>query len=90
MTRCVNLDWLEVHCLEPVGIPHDAEYFRRAGLTVDERSYGTRVYRQMFTVHDALGHPFVEVRRDPFSVGVKGIHSPEVSIHAPMRGATFL
>ena len=77
MTRCVNLDWLEVHCLEPVGIPHDAEYFRRAGLTVDERSYGTRVYRQMFTVHDALGHPFVEVRRDPFSVGVKGIHSPE-------------
>ena len=73
----MNLDWLEVHCLEPVGIPHDAEFFRKVGLRVDERAYGTRVYKQMFTVCDQNGNPFVEVRRDPASVGIKGIHVPE-------------
>ena len=72
--RCVNLDWLEVHCLEPYGDPHDAEYFRRVGLTVIERDYGTRVYKEMFTVNDAQGNPFVEVRRAPYSTGYAGIH----------------
>lgn len=72
--RCVNLDWLEVHCLEPYGDPHDAEYFRRVGLTVMERDYGTRVYKEMFTVNDVQGNPFVEVRRAPYSTGYAGIH----------------
>lgn len=72
--RCVNLDWLEVHCLEPYGDPHDAEFFRRVGLTVMERDYGTRVYKEMFTVNDAQGNPFVEVRRAPYSTGYAGIH----------------
>lgn len=72
--RCVNLDWLEVHCLEPYGDPHDAEYFRRVGLTVMERDYGTRVYKEMFTVNDAQGNPFVEIRRAPYSTGYAGIH----------------
>ena len=72
--RCINLDWLEVHCLEPYGDPHDAEYFRRVGLTVMERDYGTRVYKEMFTVNDAQGNPFVEVRRAPYSTGYAGIH----------------
>lgn len=76
MIRCVNLDWFELHALEPLNDPHDAEYFRRAGLIVSEREYGTRVYKQMFTVHDTNGAPFIEVRRDPFSVGTVGIHSP--------------
>lgn len=75
MIRCVNLDWFELHALEPQNDPHDADYFRRAGLIVSEREYGTRVYRQMFTVHDTNGAPFIEVRRDPFSVGSIGIHS---------------
>lgn len=72
--RCVNLDWLEVHCYEPVNDPHNANYFRRAGLDVVEREYGTRVYREMFTVSDTVGNPFVEVRRNPFSQGFGGIH----------------
>lgn len=72
--RCVNLDWLEVHCMEPVGDPHDANYFRRVGLTVSERDYGTRVYKEMFTVNDARGNAFVEVRRAPYSTGYGGIH----------------
>ena len=75
MIRCVNLDWFELHALEPQNDPHDADYFRRAGLIVSEREYGTRVYKQMFTVHDTNGAPFIEVRRDPFSVGSIGIHT---------------
>ena len=75
--RCVNLDWLEVHCMEPSGDPHDAEYFRRVGLTVSERDYGTRVYKEMFTVNDVHGNPFVEVRRAPYSTGYGGIHAVE-------------
>lgn len=72
--RCVNLDWLEVHAYEPTNDPHNANYFRRAGLDVSEREYGTRVYREMFTVYDTVGNPFVEVRRNPFSQGYGGIH----------------
>ena len=75
--RCVNLDWLEVHCMEPSGDPHDANYFRRVGLTVSERDYGTRVYKEMFTVNDVHGNPFVEVRRAPYSTGYGGIHAVE-------------
>ena len=77
--RCINIDWLEVHVLEPVGHPHDPDYYRSRGYTVDERAYGTRVYRQMFTVNDVNGKPFVEVRRDPASQGLDGIHLPEES-----------
>lgn len=75
--RCVNLDWLEVHCFEPSNDPHDATFFRRAGLEVVEREYGTRVYREMFTISDRRGNPFVEVRRNPFSQGYQGIHAAE-------------
>lgn len=63
--RCLNLDWLQVYCLEP--FPLDDIYFLGVGLHVDVRPYGTRVFRQMFTVFDEHGAPFVEVRRLPFS-----------------------
>ena len=76
-SRCVNLDWLEVHCMEPSGDPHDANFFRRVGLTVSERDYGTRVYKEMFTVYDLRNNPFVEVRRAPYSTGSGGIHTAE-------------
>lgn len=62
--RCINLDWLEVDAIEPIeGL--DANYFRNRGLPVDERDYGTRVYSQMFTILDADGFPYIEVRRAP-------------------------
>lgn len=61
--RCINLDWLEVHVLEPTRM--DAEYFIEHGFNVMQREYGTRVYAQMFTILDNNGHPFVEVRRQP-------------------------
>lgn len=63
--------------MEPSGDPHDAEFFRRVGLTVSERDYGTRVYKEMFTVNDVHGNPFVEVRRAPYSTGYGGIHAVE-------------
>lgn len=63
-TRCINLDWLEVHCYEP-NEPHDAEFFRSRGFVVYERDYGTRVFAQMFTIQGTDGEPFLEVRRCP-------------------------
>lgn len=75
--RCVNLDWLEIHAMEPPDDPHNANYFRRVGLTVAERDYGTRVYKEMFTVYDLRNNPFVEVRRAPYSTGYAGIHAAE-------------
>lgn len=63
--------------MEPSGNPHDAEFFRRVGLTVSERDYGTRVYKEMFTVNDVHGNPFIEVRREPYSTGYGGIHAVE-------------
>ena len=77
MKRCCNLDWLEIHALEPAADPHGASFFRRAGLDVQEREFGTRVYKEMFTVCDRMGNPFVEVRRNPYSVGFQGLHSPQ-------------
>lgn len=62
--RCFNIDWLEVHCIEPLE-PRDAEYFRALGFEVSERPYGTRVYEQMFTLITPDGQPFIEVRRAP-------------------------
>ena len=72
--RCVNLDWLEVHAREPINEPHDAEYFRQIGWFVREREYGTRVYREMFTLESEDGHDLIEVRRNPASQGISGIH----------------
>lgn len=71
--RCINLDWLEVHALEPLTEPRDAEYFRCRGYFVHERGYGTRVYSQMFTIDGQDGLPMLEVRRAPMSSGESGI-----------------
>lgn len=66
--RCVNIDWLEVYCLESRDrFPCDADYFRRQGYFVQEREYGTRQYEQMFVIEDKQGEPFLEVRRKPCS-----------------------
>ena len=72
--RCVNIDWLEVHAREPFSARLDAMYYRHKGFRVEEREYGTRVYRQMFTIIGNNEEPLLEVRRDPASFGLKGIH----------------
>lgn len=65
--RCINIDWLECYCLESQ--PRDAAYFASLGFDVHERAYGTRFYKEMFTLYTPDGQPFVEVRRAPSSVG---------------------
>ena len=72
--RCVNIDWLEVHCLEPISSPRDPMYFEREGFIVHVREYGTRVYNQMFALCDERDQPYIEIRRDPKSSGLQGIH----------------
>lgn len=81
MKRCVNLDWLEVYCLEPsTASPHNADYFRNAGFSVVERDYGTPVYHEMFTLFGTDGLPLIEVRRNPKSATgrqINGVLAPE-------------
>ena len=74
MTRCVNLDWLEVHAREPIGVPLNAFYYTRKGYNLKEREYGTRVYREMFTILTDFDEPLIEIRRAPASSGLRGIH----------------
>lgn len=70
----MNLDWLEVHAREPINEPHDAQYFRDKGYAVNEREYGTRVYKEMFTLLSDSGETLLEIRRNPASQGLNGIH----------------
>lgn len=81
--RCINIDWLEVYALEDRNkYPCDADYFRTCGCSVSVRDYGTRVYREMFTVLDEHDNPFVEVRRNPSSsVAADGGLFPAESCH---------
>lgn len=68
ITRCINIDWLEVYVLESNDrYPCDAEYFRRNGYMVREREYGTRVYKEMFEITNESGDPLIEIRRNPAS-----------------------
>lgn len=66
--RCINIDWLEVYCLESADkFPCNADYFRSQGYIVREREYGTRQYNEMFVLLDENMQPFMEVRRNPKS-----------------------
>ena len=66
--RCVNLDWLEVYVHESRDrFPCNADYYRKQGYLVKEREYGTRQYKEMFTIVDADNNPLIEIRRNPAS-----------------------
>lgn len=78
--RCINIDWLEVYALEPAEFfPMDATFFENAGYQVRRRDYGTRVYKEMFTLLNWHDEPFIEVRRNPASSTAKdgGLFPPE-------------
>lgn len=71
MTRCINIDWLEIYGHEiQDGETRNAEYYRGRGLEVLVRDYGTRQYEEMFTIMDECGEKWIEVRRQP-----KGLQS---------------
>lgn len=87
--RCVNIDWLEVYVLESTShYPCDADFFARHGYFVKSRDYGTRVYREMFTIHGRDGNPWLEIRRNPFSTQARnnGFFSP-YSCHIRLTNA---
>jgi len=72
MKRCINLDWLEVYCLESrEKFPLDSEYYRALGYEVKQRDYGTPQYKEMFTIYEN-GKKFLEIRRNPYSVKSSG------------------
>lgn len=89
--RCVNLDWLELYCLEDdIGYPHDANFFRRAGFHVEEREYGTPMYNEMFTLYDHFDEPLIEIRRNPKSAEtrqINGLFDPR-SCHVRLSNRT--
>lgn len=81
MKRCINIDWLELYCLEEAALyPMNADYFERQGYYVKQREYGTRQYREMFTIYDQHQRPWIEIRRNPVSsmesTQIKGMFSP--------------
>lgn len=63
---CVNIDWFEVFTYEPADCT-GPEWYEALGFKVVRRSYGTRVFNQMFTLIGKDGLPWLEVRRDPAS-----------------------
>lgn len=66
--RCINIDWLEVYCLEDFNkYPMNADFYRKNGIMVREREYGTRQYNEMFTVLDKDDESYMEIRRNPVS-----------------------
>ena len=81
-TRCVNIDWLEVYCLESnERYPCNADYFRSKGFIVHEREYGTRQYQEMFTLEDERGNKWLEIRRNPASGSSSFTGLSELSCH---------
>ena len=71
MYRCVNIDWLEIFCLENVSEIPDAQFFRDHGFVVKAREYGTPQYAEMFTI-ESKGYDFIEIRRNPYSKKTQG------------------
>lgn len=71
MNRCVNIDWLQVYCREPPNIHLNAAYYKAQGYKVEIRAYGTPQYSEMFTIYEN-NMPFIEVRRNPYSLKKHG------------------
>lgn len=68
--KAINLDWLEVYCIEDG--EKSAAYFKALGWSVNVREYGTPIYKEMFTLLGSNGKPFLEIRRLPYSDKSKG------------------
>lgn len=78
--RILNIDWLEIYCIEQIDEPRDAEFFRKQGFEVIERDYGTPIYKEMFTLCDN-GNPYIEIRRNPYSLKSMGGIMQDGSCH---------
>lgn len=67
MKAVINVDWVEVYCLEPdfKGTP---EYYTKQGYIVKVQDYGTRMYKQVFDIFSPTNRPLYHIVRDPYSV----------------------
>lgn len=70
--KLISIDWLEVFCKEPLASSLNASYYKALGWNVTERAYGTPQYREMFYLNDEHGKPFLEIRRNPYSIKSEG------------------
>lgn len=86
-TKCVNLDWLEVFCIEDGN--KNAQYFKALGWNVDVREYGTPLYKEMFTLLSENGKPFLEIRRNPYSLKENGGIFKKGSCHIRLSNRTL-
>lgn len=82
--RCVNIDWLEVYCYEPLTDPITADCYRRLGFRVVERPFGTKVYEQVFVVYEGEFELLI-VQRQPQSDKRLGGILPPGSCHIRMH-----
>lgn len=85
--RCLNIDWLEVYCLEPKEDQRDVTYFINKGYQVKTRDYGTPIYKEMFYIVDE-GHQFIEVRRAPRAIKQQGGVSEAGACHLRLCNRT--
>lgn len=69
--KCINFDWLQVWTYEPYWLTC-ADSYRDMGWVVKERSWGTRIFREVLTLIDRMGKPFVEICRNPKSKKSEG------------------
>lgn len=85
--KSVNLDWLEVYCIEDG--TKDANYYKNLGWQVNVREYGTPLMKQMFTLMGEHGKPFLEIRRDPYSLKENGGIFEKGSCHIRLANRTL-
>lgn len=85
--KSINLDWLEVFCIEDGNL--DANYFKNLGWKVSVREYGTPLYREMFVLLTEHDKPFLEIRRNPYSLKKNGGIFDEGSCHIRLSNRTL-
>lgn len=81
MKIVMNIDWLEVYGIEPkANIILDADYYEQSGYGVRRREYGTKQYKEMFTLR--IGNMWaIEVRRNPHKTKQQGGVMETGSVH---------
>ena len=87
ITKCINLDWLSIYCVEPNGVVMDAEYYKKLGWTVECQPYGTTIYAEKFKLMNGK-HVFLEIERNPYSLRQNGGIFEKGSCHIRLSNRT--
>ena len=86
MERLINIDWFEVYCTEHKCSPLDVSLLQEE-FEVEQRHYGTPQYKDVWILK-YMGHPYIEVRRNPYSVKSKGGIMPDGACHIRLANRT--